>query len=99
MCETLSEDFDEWRVRVNTKFTSHTEELIAYLTQQLMNEESALNGLAFSSPILGLLNYLYDHQPRIRILLTAYLSLVQIGDDVPAQLLIAGQRLKVPHFI
>lgn len=89
------EEFDAWKARVAPKCDAELTELGLYLSDQLVIEGAGLRKISFSAPLLGLVNYLGEIDPRARELMLAYLALVVTGDDAPARRLIAGQRLQV----
>ena len=88
------EEFHEWKARVAPKCDAELTELVLYLSDQLVIEGAALHELKFNAPLLGMVNYLGEHNLRARELMLAYLTLVVSGNDVPARLLVAGQRLQ-----
>lgn len=88
------EAFDAWQARVEPNGTCPETDQLLYLTAQLKEEGVALQDVRFNHPLLGLLNYLDEQQPRVRELLYAYLAYVVTGDTGPMQQTIAGQRLQ-----
>lgn len=87
------EEFSDWQIRTQVIYGGESAELLAYLSDQLNAEGSALKGRNFNHPVLGLLSHMSEQNNRMQELLYAYLALAVANDSVPAQKLIAGQRL------
>ena len=89
------EEFSDWQLRTDRKFSDEHTELLAYLMDQLQAESESLTGSPLNHPVLGLISHMSSKNNRMRELLFAYLAIVLSQDLEPARKLITGQRLQL----
>ncbi|MDY7585086.1 hypothetical protein [Pseudomonas sp. CCI3.1] len=89
------EEFSDWQLRTDRKFSDEHTELLAYLMDQLQAESESLTGSPLNHPVLGLISHMSSKNNRMRELLFAYLAIVLSQDLEPARRLTAGQRLQL----